>query len=504
MKAVQIAALVMLCMITGVDGRTLGLWHFDDDVKDCLVEGGRLKYWPASEFSTTTVKVGSHAFFASENCSNVAPGIIALADGVDLDGDSTFGISFWVYRTTPVTDWRAMFSFGLSGMRIRHYGGASDDWFYLSNAGFVDVGDCWDHKIAIPQNTWTHIAITADGAMGRVYVNNQLASYNEWSQTGNGLNAGPEIFLGNIDDWQPAMGCYFDELIICDDACGDDWVDAVYNATDNGENMADQSGPVSIWHFENAGLDSMESEGTMTYSSPSGFSNTVRKVGGYSFHADETASVASPGIINLTGKAVINGDETFGIAFWVYRTTDVTGWEALFSFGNNGMRIRHYGGASLDWYYLSNPGFVNLGNPWEQRITLPINTWTHVAITADGQEGRVFVNNQLASFNHANQTGAGLLAGDKIFLGNLDNWEPTVGCYIDELVINNATCDAEWVDSVYNASISGVNLMCPGNCQEAKYMGQLLDGDVNNDCLVDSADMAYLLDHWLESNDPNE
>ena len=264
-----------------------------------------------------------------------------------------------------------------------------------------------------------------------------------------------------------------------------------------------QAEVVSLWNFENAGVDLMQSGGSMTYSEPSGFSNTVRKVGGYSFYADESPSALAPGILNLAGDAVIDGDDTFGIAFWVYRTEDVTSWEAIFSFGIDGMRVRHYGGASLEWYYLSNAGFVNLGNVWDQRITIPLNTWTHIAITADGQEGRVFVNNSLAGFNHAPQTGSGLLGGDKIFLGSIDYAEATVGCYIDEVVISNSPCDAEWVNDIYYWNSQGMGYLQPANCDEVKQMGLLYGGDINEDCTIDMEDFAIMASQWLGSNDPD-
>ena len=260
------------------------------------------------------------------------------------------------------------------------------------------------------------------------------------------------------------------------------------------------AGTVGIWHFDGSGTNEMDVKSEFSYFSDSDFVVDVKKVGTHSLSVDEAPSADVGALIDLGENIDLNGDTTFGIAFWICRTEEETQWGSVLGF-EGGMAVKHYGGASTDWYYLSNPGFVNLGNPWDQRITLPLNTWTHVAITADGQEGRVFVNNSLPSYNHAAQTSLGLNANGLLYLGTSDPWASFVGCHIDELIISDEACGATWVNDIYNATVGGQNYPDDFNaCADVAKAGKIMLGDINADCLIDLQDFSTLVNSWMMVN----
>ena len=158
----------------------------------------------------------------------------------------------------------------------------------------------------------------------------------------------------------------------------------------------------------------------------------------------------------------------------MYRVQEAPSFKGLFGFGSGTLSIKKADHPDSDWYYLSSPGFVDLGACYDHKISIPANTWTHIAITADGQQGQVFVNNQVPAGNAAPLTGSGLSASASLYLGAPAPWEWAVACYIDELVICNDACGAAWVDDIYNTTLAGTNLFIIDHCDDVIRNGMEL------------------------------
>ncbi len=161
--------------------------------------------------------------------------------------------------------------------------------------------------------------------------------------------------------------------------------------------------------------------------------------------------------IKLAGRAAaLNGSKTLGIAFWVYRVKNTADYGSILSFGKGKFMIEHVGGGNPDpRFQLKSPGFCNFGGTWNHSLMIPANEWAHVAITADGVNGRIIVNGQTKwTFP---QTDNGLNGSDTLYLGSQAGDDGPIDCYIDELILSDRATGEEWARDIYNRTKDGQN-----------------------------------------------
>ncbi len=172
---------------------------------------------------------------------------------------------------------------------------------------------------------------------------------------------------------------------------------------------------------------------------------------------DYTGNLCNRARIRLEGRAAsLNGSKTFGIAFWVYRVKNTSDYGSVLSFGKDKFMIEHVGGGNPDpRFQLKNPGFCDFGGTWKHSLLIPANEWTHVAITADGEYGRIVVNGQTKwKFP---QTDMGLNGSDILYLGSQHGDAGPIDCYIDELILSNKPTSENWAKDIYEHTKNGKN-----------------------------------------------
>lgn len=160
--------------------------------------------------------------------------------------------------------------------------------------------------------------------------------------------------------------------------------------------------------------------------------------------------------IQLKGKAIINDSKMFGIAFWVYRVKNRADFGSILSFGNGKFMIEHVGGGNPDErFQVKNAGFCKFGGTWNHSLMIPKEQWTHVAITADGQNGRIIVNGKtMWTFSQEN---VGLNGSDILYLGSQKNDDGPIDCYMDELIISDKASGEKWAADIYEKTRNGQN-----------------------------------------------
>ncbi len=172
---------------------------------------------------------------------------------------------------------------------------------------------------------------------------------------------------------------------------------------------------------------------------------------------DYTGNLRNRARVKLEGRAAaLNGSKTFGIAFWIYRVKNTSDYGSVLSFGKDKFMIEHVGGGNPDHrFQLKNSGFCDFGGTWKHSLTIPANEWTHIAVTADGENGRIIVNGQ-PKWKFP-QTDKGLNGSDILYLGSQRGDVGPIDCFIDELLLSDKPVGEKWAEDIYERTRNGKN-----------------------------------------------
>ncbi|UVJ39808.1 beta-L-arabinofuranosidase domain-containing protein [Arthrobacter sp. CJ23] len=137
----------------------------------------------------------------------------------------------------------------------------------------------------------------------------------------------------------------------------------------------------------------------------------------------------------------VNGLQKMTFAAWV-RPTAAANWARIFDFGNNTKSYAFL--AQRDGQGLPRFAITQNWAGGEQKIVgnapLPLNEWSHVAVTLDGQAGTLYVNGQQAGKNTAMTLTPALLGSlANVWLGRSQYSDPTfAGAYDDVNIWSSA------------------------------------------------------------------
>jgi Alpha-L-arabinofuranosidase B, catalytic/Alpha-L-arabinofuranosidase B (ABFB) domain/Concanavalin A-like lectin/glucanases superfamily/Lamin Tail Domain/NPCBM-associated, NEW3 domain of alpha-galactosidase len=179
-----------------------------------------------------------------------------------------------------------------------------------------------------------------------------------------------------------------------------------------------------------------------------------------------------PGKIGNAVKLSGNGDyvalpggivgslNDFTISAWV-NPAAVTTWSRIFDFGNNTNQYMFLsvdgGGAGLRF------AITTTGNGAEQQLTgggqLPLNTWSHVAVTLSGNTGRLYLNGNLVATN-ANMTlhPSSLGSTTNDWIGRSQFPDPSLNATVDDLQIYDRALTATDVGSLAGGQAGAGNV----------------------------------------------
>lgn len=203
------------------------------------------------------------------------------------------------------------------------------------------------------------------------------------------------------------------------------------------------------------------------------------------------------------------GDSTdFTFAGWVYPTSS-TAWQRVFDFGDGSLRymfLSPTNGSQLRFAIKTGASEQTLS-----AAALPLNTWTHVAVTLSGDTGKLFVNGALAATNtgmtanpvdigtRLNYIGKSQFTPDPLFSGRLDDlrFHPTAltDSQVAALVLPSpwATSDIGAVGAAGSAGHNAGTFTVQGsgdniwaNADEFRYVYMPASGDCQITARVDS------------------
>jgi Concanavalin A-like lectin/glucanases superfamily len=245
---------------------------------------------------------------------------------------------------------------------------------------------------AVERGAWVHLAVSYDGGRLRVYIDGEMAASHTVGALSLGSDGPLRIGCAPAPSFEEAFEGRIDEVRLYERALGEGEVDADMETPI----QTPRKGPVADYSF-----DEVNTEGeTETVEDLSGDDHTAtlhgatftehgRYGGALEFDAAKEAYVSIPADPGL------DGSEELTVEAWV-RPSDTP------FFGGIAMKEREGSGAGYSWtldqhssepvgYFMqTEEGMVAGGEH-----SLPLHTWTHVAMTDDGAHDRLYVGGQL-------------------------------------------------------------------------------------------------------------
>jgi hypothetical protein len=294
----------------------------------------------------------------------------------------------------------------------------------------------------VPANTWTHLAVTYDGSTLRLYLNgNQVSS---GSRTGALATSSNPLQIGG----DSIFGQYFQGLI--DDV-------RVYNrALSAAEVQQDMTTPVvaaASAPTPTGGLVAAysfnEAAGT-SVADVSGNGNTGTIIGAtWTSEGQSNAGLSFDGASNMVvinGSASLNLSSAMTLEAWVYPTVSSPRWRDVIY-------------RDKDVYYLEASsvsrvpaaGGTFASGPTYGRAALPVNAWTHLAVTYDRQTVRLYVNGvQVAS---RAETKAIATSSSPLYIGGDSTYGQYFQGIIDEVRIYDRALGAAEIQQDMNTPL---------------------------------------------------
>ena len=197
---------------------------------------------------------------------------------------------------------------------------------------------------------------------------------------------------------------------------------------------------------EASGTTAIDSSGYGNNGVINGATYTTGKVGNaLSFDGNDYVSIGDSSSLDITDNITIEG--------WINPSVGSSGWRTIVSKFETGPRKDIY------FYLYSNSLGIALSGPrdsnWTPGISISTGVWTHVAVTYDGFNIRLFKN----GVNEATVSASGSLSlatnGNPLYIGQNTYWgdECFVGI-IDEVRIFNRALTEEEILEHYNAGTS--------------------------------------------------
>jgi hypothetical protein len=387
------------------------------------------RFSPFSPVITTPTSYSGYFDGTGDNLSLAANASLALGTG-------DFTIEMWVYNQSTTN-------------RLISYATFGSPILYLNTSNFLlyenyGTGAILTSSIAVPLNTWTHIAVSRASAFTRVFINGVLgasgADTNNWGQ--NGIYIGTDLattyMTGSISNLRVVKGTgVYTETFTPSTT--------PLTAIANTQLLTCQS-PTFIDNSTNAFAITATGNPTPTTVNPFGFTNTASE---YS-----TTTFGGSGYLDGTGDYLsipANAAFTFGtndhtIEFYYYlpSTSLASGYATQWKYSSASTQQ-----ATNDYYFqIGTAGGSNIGlllgggGSWgiliqpSVSINAFVGVWTHIAWTRSGNTFRLFFNGV--------QVGTGTYAGsisaqsNPMLLGQ-EGAGSYAGGYYSNFRVNNGT-----------------------------------------------------------------
>ena len=384
-------------------------------------------------------------------------GFVTVADAPSLNPTAQISIEGWVYPTTNsiATDSMAIIANKETNATVQYEmarrlssggcptgGGIPTGNFAVYIGGISglpdDCGGWVNGNAQLPLNTWSHVAMTYDGANLRAFVNGAntrtvaatgaIPTTNGIFQLGKRVR-NTEIWIGQLDE----ISLYNRGLTTAE-------IESIANAGLAGKYKVQSTVPSGLvaWLTGDGNPNDISGNGN---NGTFGANYAVGKVG-QAFQGG-TVSVPDSPSLNFGGNAPMT------VEIWIYRTSTAT--------------IQHFIGKRLNCtpgnidYQLARDVTGSFGIGFNRGLVaastnsedVPLNTWTHLAGTYDGTTSRLYKN----GVQIATATGAtGTASSAPLTIGNSGTCQPFGGSLDEPAIYNRALSPTEIRDQFYAGS----------------------------------------------------
>ncbi|AVQ71486.1 hypothetical protein B5D77_09365 [Microcystis sp. MC19] len=265
-------------------------------------------------------------------------------------------------------------------------------WYFWANPSLSN--DWINTGYIAPENQWTHVALTYDKNIVKIYANGELIQSYETSATlVDGLTTWNDFRIGGRQGFT-GPGNYFkgqiDDVRVWNVAR----TQAEIQANLSQKLTGNEQGLVGYWNFEESAgntvndLTANKNNGTLTngVQRTVANSNPITRPEGKALYFDgvnDYTQVGAKSSLVLTDK--------FTLEAWI---NPVKGADQGIILNKEGeYEIARFSDGTIRWYFWANP---SLSNDWiNTGYIAPENQWTHVALTYDKNIVKIYANGEL-------------------------------------------------------------------------------------------------------------
>ncbi len=372
---------------------------------------------------------------------------LSVPDSTELDLSEELTIEAWVRPGEGPDQWAPLIDKQIPGAEeLGEYA------YYLYEGDYVEdrphggvlEGEYLHAAGPVPKNTWSHVALTFDGGTERLYIDGELVDQ--------GTGEEPPVTEGQLEiGGSPEHTDWFDGRI--------DEV-RIYNralsAAEVGSDMeapiqTPKKGPVAAYSFDEGTGE------TVTDVTGDGHTATIEgaewtthgKYGG----AMEFGGDADHGVLRIPESPELDLTEELTLEAWVRPGDEENVWAPLIDKvipGAEGLSEFTYYLYEGDYEENRPHGAVLEGEYLHALGPVPRGIWSHIALTFDGAEERLYVDGELV--DQGTGSGPPVSEGD-LEIGGSDEEGNYFNGRIDEVRIYDRALDAAEVDSDMEAPI---------------------------------------------------
>ena len=404
-----------------------------------------------------------------------------------INAGNTYTIDFWIRPNSS----------GKDRGRQAIIGNEFSDKFGNISLGFDQIeytqagaASILDHKVRspkIPYDTWTHVALTYDGQVNRLFINGALILDQQGGDNSvrgtsivhsetfnNPIRLGQSIGTGGMANFDGQL----DEVEIFNRVLSQAEIQAIVNASSAGKCKApvdadgdgivngrdacpgtplgtavnDSGCPINACFAPPAGLNYwLPGDGN-----PQDIlnnSDAVNVNGPLTFAPGVVGEAFNFGGANDVTYSTMNVGNAYTVDFWVRPSSAGIDRGSQMLLGNDysgNFGVIYFGSGEIQYF---QAGASSVNDAKVRSPQIPFDTYTHVALTYDGERNRLYINGSLVATSHVhaetfnNPIGLGhavKYTGGARFLGQMDEVE----------IFNRALTQTE-LRGIYNAAAAG-------------------------------------------------